>query len=180
MKHIIPFLLAVVIAGCAAPRPGPNGAAAAKPSLDNILASEADTLLGRFADLRQMPVAELARELEVARSAFLRQPSDTTRVRFALALAAAGRSGDSAKGIEILEPVVKNPDASLHALAVLLNSRFIDQRRLEVDLGAAQLKAETVQQKLDALQQKFDAAQQKLDALKTLEKDMSERREGKK
>lgn len=177
MKRIVPLLLAALAAACATARPPVEGAPA-KPALANILASEADTLLAWFAGLRQLPVAELARELEVARLAYQRQPSDTTRVRYALALAAAGRSGDATRALEILEPLVKNPAAPLHALAVLLSSRFIDQRRLEADLGAAQLKAETVQQKLDTLQQKFDAAQQKLDALKTLEKNMSERREG--
>lgn len=179
MKRIVPLILAALAAACATARP-PAAGAPSKPALANILSSEADTQLAWFAGLRQVSVGELARELEVARLAFQRQPGDVTRVRYALALTAAGRSGDAAKALEILEPLVKAPAAPLHALAVLLSSHFADQRRLEADLGAAQLKAETVQQKLDTLQQKFDAAQQKLDALKTLEKNMSERREGNK
>lgn len=180
MKRIALIIVVAALAACATPRPGAGGTPV-RPRLGDILGpSDSDSVLAWYSGIKQLPATELARELEVARTAFQRQPGDVTRVRYALALAAVGRGVDTGKAQELLDPLVKDRSASLHGLAVLLNSHFAEQRRYDTDLGVAQLKAESVQQKLDSLQQKFDAAQQKLDALKTLEKNMSERREGSK
>lgn len=120
--------------------------------------SEVEALVGEFQRLRRLAPAEVVREQDVARIAFAQARSDNARVRYAMTLALPGSSPyDDSRALEVLEPLVRNPAATLHNLAVLLASYIQEQRRL----GA-----------------QVQALQQKLDALKVLERSLSERGEG--
>ena len=131
--------------------------------------SEVDVLLTDFERLRRLSAAELAREQEAARVAFVQSRSDAARVRLAMTLAVPGHAGsEDVKALELLDPLVRNPGAGLHGLAFLLAAYIQEQRRL-----AGQLHG--LQQNVQGLQQNVQALQQKLDALRSLERTLTER-----
>ena len=152
------------------PPPGPEPVAppvAPQPSR----ASQVETLIAEYVRLRRLPGAELVREQEDARREFNQTRSDSARVRLAMALGVPGSAaGDEARALELLDPLVKTPGASLHGLAFLLSSYLHDQRRL-----AAQVNG--LQQNVQGLQQNVQGLQQKLDAIKSLERSLSGRGE---
>ncbi|HXF68097.1 MAG TPA: hypothetical protein VNK67_15550 [Burkholderiales bacterium] len=119
-------------------------------------ATNAESLLLYFAHLKKLAVADLAKEHESARQAYGRARTDFNRVRYAMVLALPGTAfSDAARAIEVLEPVAKNANGQLHALALMLASQLQEQRRIEA--GA-------------------QALQQKLDALRSLERTLIERK----
>jgi hypothetical protein len=175
-----------VLCGCAvlqepASEPAPDGSPVVKhPPLKRERAalpepSPAETLLGEFERLRRLSAPDLAREQDAARQAYLQTRSDAARVQLAMALTAPG--GPSGEAVELLEPLVKNPAASLHALAFLLSVHIQEQRRLVTQLQGLQQNNQGLQQNVQALQQNVQGLQQKLDALRTLERSLSERGE---
>ena len=134
-------------------------------------ASQVETLIAEYARLRRLPVAELVREQEDARREFNQTRSDSARVRLAMALGVPGSgASDEARALELLDPLVKTPGASLHALAFLLSSYLQDQRRLTAQVNG-------LQQNVQGLQQNVQGLQQKLDAIKSLERSLSGRGE---
>jgi hypothetical protein len=143
-------------------------------------------LIADFQRLRKLPASELSREQEAARLAFAQSRSDRSRVRLAMTLSVPGSAAnDEIRALELLEPVAKNPASDLQPLAALLGSYIVEQRRLLAQLQGLQQNVNTLQQNLQASQQNVQtlqgnvqALQQKLDALKTLERTLTERRQG--
>jgi hypothetical protein len=139
-------------------------------------ASETETLISEFARMRRLSGAELAREQEAARNAFNQTRSDSARVRLAMTLAIHGSPGsDDAQALALLDPLVKTPGASLHALAFLLAAHIQDQRRLTAQVSGLQQNVQGLQQNVQGLQQNVQGLQQKLDAIKSLERSLSGR-----
>jgi hypothetical protein len=146
------------------PTPAPEPIPAARTS-------EVETLIADFQRLRRLPAAELAREQETARQVFSQARTDASRVRLAMAMAVPGSPpGEDVRALELLDPLVKNPGASLHGLAFMIATYIQDQRRLASQLQSSQ-------QNVHALQQNLQALQQKLDALMSLERSLTERGE---
>jgi hypothetical protein len=175
-----------VLSGCAvlqepASEPAPDGSPVVKrPPLKAERAvlpepSSAETLLGEFERLRRLSALDLSREQDAARQAYLQTRSDAARVQLAMALTAPG--APSGEAVELLEPLVKNPAAPLHALAFLLSAYIQEQRRLVAQLQGLQQNNQGLQQNVQTLQQNVQGLQQKLDALRTLERSLSERGE---
>jgi hypothetical protein len=190
------FAAAVLLAGCAAveetppveavaetpqvaivkPAPPEKAAAPAPPAdvappkvTESPRASEVETLIAEFARMRRLSGAELAREQEAARNAFNQTRSDSARVRLAMTLAISGVPGsDDAQALALLDPLVKTPGASLHALASMLAAHIQDHRRLTAQVSG-------LQQNVQGLQQNVQGLQQKLDAIKSLERSLSGR-----
>ena len=139
-------------------------------------ANEVEVLLADFERMRRMTGSELARELDAARLAFSQTRSDASRVRLAM-LATMQGPGEETRALELLDPLVKTPGATLHGLAFLLSSYIQEQRRLAVAAQGLQQNLQGLQQSNQTLQQNVHALQQKLDALRTLERALSERGE---
>lgn len=134
-------------------------------------ASQVETLIAEFARLRRVQGVELVREQEDARREFNQTRSDSARIRLAMALAIpGGGTNDEVRALELLDPLVKTPGASLHALAFLMSSHIQDQRRLMAQVNG-------LQQNVQGLQQNVQGLQQKLDAIKSLERSLSGRGE---
>lgn len=160
----------VAIAPTVIPTPAPVVAPPATPQIPR--STDVEALLAEFERLRRLPVAELAREQEVARQAFNQSRSDIARVRAAITLAVPGNAGnDDLRALELLDPLVRSPNASLHGLAFLMAAYIQEQRRLATQVQG-------LQQNAQGLQQNVQALQQKLDALRTLERSLSEREAG--
>ena len=116
--------------------------------------SQNDNLLGYFAYLRKLPGPDLAREHDTVRQSYTAARSDYARVRYAMVITVPGTAFyDDARALEALDPLLKNQNAELHNLALLINTQIQEQR-------------------------KGLALQQKLDALRSLDKDMLERETG--
>jgi FtsZ-binding cell division protein ZapB len=150
------------------------------PAVVDMRSSEVEVLLADFARMRRMAAPELARELEAARLAFSQTRSDASRVRLAMIATIPGAgagAGDEARAIELLDPLVKSPAATLHGLAVLLSAYIQEQRRLAALAQGLQQNVQGLQQSNQTLQQNVHALQQKLDALRTLERALTERGE---
>ena len=139
-------------------------------------ASEVDVLLADFERMRRMSPPELARESDAAKLAFSQTRSDASRVRLAMTATLQG-PGEETRAIELLDPLVKTPGATLHGLAFLLNAYIQEQRRLAVLAQGLQQNVQGLQSSNQTLQQNVHALQQKLDALRTLERALSERGE---
>jgi len=118
--------------------------------------SDADKLLAYFEQVRKLPAADLGREHETARQAYLSARSDFSRVRLAMLYSMPGTPvSDEPRALELLDPVTKNPGAELHRLAVLLAANLQERKRLDANA---------------------QGLQQKLDALRSLERSMIERK----
>ncbi len=108
-------------------------------------ASDADSLLLYYQHVRKLPGPALAREHDSARQAFARLRSDFNRVRFAMVLALPNTAfNDEGRALELLDPVSNNPNSLLNGLAYLLGAHLQERRRLDAS-------AQGLQQKLDAL-----------------------------
>jgi FtsZ-binding cell division protein ZapB len=158
--------------------PASSQAEKTAPALGETRSSEVDVLLSDFERMRRMAAADLQREHEAVRLAFSQTRSDASRVRLAMLATIPGAgAGDEARAIELLEPLVKTPAATLHGLAFLLSALIQEQRRLAASAQGMQQNVQGLQQSNQTLQQNVHALQQKLDALRTLERALSERGE---
>jgi hypothetical protein len=141
VKRALPLLAVLLLAACQAPPQQP--AAAQRPR--QTANGEVAEALAHFARLRRLPAAELQREQEAARRGLLKAQDDATRMRLALALALPGAgAADTVRAIDALDPLTRNPESPLHALALLLSVQLQEQRRSEAQAAA-------LQHKLDAL-----------------------------
>lgn len=118
--------------------------------------SELDDLLAYFQQVRRMPAAELSREHDAVRQAFLYSRTDFDRLRLALLLSLPGTPvSDENRALELLDPVARNAGARFSGLAALLAANLQERKRLDASAHGLQ---------------------QKLDALMTLERNMIERK----
>jgi hypothetical protein len=118
-------------------------------------ASDVDSLVMYHEHIRKLPAAELAREHEAARQTYNRDRSAFNRVRLAMMLSLPNTPfNDDGRAIDLLDPVVRDANGKLHALALMLTSHLQEQRRLSASLHGLQ---------------------QKLDALRSLERSLIER-----
>jgi hypothetical protein len=107
--------------------------------------SEVNDLLAYFQYVRKLSSAELGREHDTVRQAFLYSRTDFDRMRLALLLSLPGTSvSDEQRALELLEPVTRNPGSRFAALAALVASNLHERKRLDAS-------AQGLQQKLDAL-----------------------------
>ena len=140
--------------------------------------SEVEVLLADFERMRRMSPTDLAREHEAARLAFTQTRSDASRIRLAMLSTLPGApAGEEGRALDLLEPLVKTPGATLHGLAFLLAAYIGEQRRLSAAAQGLQQNVQGLQASNQTLQQNVHALQQKLDALRTLERALSERGE---
>jgi hypothetical protein len=171
-------LLALVLAGCEvlrgiepSPEPGVEPVGTPAP-VEDLRQRDVERLLDYFARARKMPVGELGRENESVRQAYARAPTDLNRMRLAMLLSLPNAAfNDEARALELLDPLVKNPQSPLHALAFLMSTYIQEQKRLTASLQAHQ-------QNIQGLQQNLQGLQNKLDALRSLERSLIEREQG--
>lgn len=141
-------------------------------------AMELDGLFAEFERLRRLPPADIAREHDVARQAFLVSRTDASRIRLAIvASLPGGQWAEEQRALDLLDPIVRNPSAPLHGFAFLLSAFIQEQKRLASLVQGLQQNVQGLQQNNQALQQNVHGLQQKLDALRTLERSLSERGE---
>jgi len=138
-----------LLAGCGLvpveqPEPEPVASAPA-PIVSPRRASDVETLVAYYLQVRRLAPVEFGREHEAARQALLASRSDYNRVRFALLLSQPGTAfQDETRALELLEPVARNAGSQLAGLAALLSANLQERRRLDAS-------AQGLQQKLDAL-----------------------------
>lgn len=146
-RHALLLALGFALAGCGS-WPAADIADDATPApVTELQGAESDprTVLAYHARARRLAGAELAREQEAARRAYLKSRSDGGRMRYALVLAVPGASAaDEAKALEAMEPVTRNAASPMHGLALLATGLLQERRRLDAQ-------AQGLQQKLDAL-----------------------------
>ena len=107
--------------------------------------SEVDDLLAYFQYVRKLSAAELGREHDTVRQAFLYSRTDFDRMRLAVLLSLPATAvTDEQRALELLDPVAKNPASKLAPLALLIASNLHERKRLDAS-------AQGLQQKLDAL-----------------------------
>lgn len=118
-------------------------------------ASDVDSLVMYYEHIRKLPAGELGREHETARQAYNRDRNAFNRVRLAMMLSLPNAPfNDDGRAIDLLDPVVRDENGKLHALALMLTSHLQEQRRLNASVHGLQ---------------------QKLDALRSLERSLIER-----
>jgi hypothetical protein len=158
MRRLIRFVSIVLIVlagtGCSVLR-GPD--AGPEPKVRTGVArpaSDVAYLLVYFEYVHKLPAADLAKEYDAVRLLSANSHADIMRVRYAMLLSVPGTPfNDDTRAVEMLEPLLKNAEGSLHTLAYLLSAQIQEQRRGQ-------------------------GLQQKLEALKALEKNLIERDPG--
>lgn len=157
VRWVLIGAMALALAGCALLR-GPEAEVSPAPSEVESArepGTELERLLDYFQRIRRLATPELGRENDSARVAFTRSRADFDRLRLAMVLSLPNTAfNDDARSLDLLEPVVKNQNAPLHGLALLMSVFVQEQRRLG---------------------QSAQAVQQKLDALKSMERSLIER-----
>jgi len=119
-------------------------------------ATDTESLLLYFQHVRKLSGAELSREYDAARQTHGRSRSDFNRIRLAMVLSLPNTAfNDDGRALELLEPVVKNPGGQLSGLAYVLSNQLQERKRLDANA---------------------QGLQQKLDALRSLERNMIERK----
>ena len=107
--------------------------------------SETENLISYFAHLRKLHGSELAREHDAARQAYGRARSEYNGMRLAIVVAVPNTPfTDDPRALDLLDPIARNADSRLSALAALLVAQIQERRRLDAN-------AQALQQKLDAL-----------------------------
>jgi hypothetical protein len=167
-------LLVAMLAGCAilqppAPEPPPEPEppaveTPAPPAAEPVIRaprSEVELLVEYFQRLRTLPAHELAREQERARGAFARSGSDYDRVRLAMTLALPNAAADEARALELLEPVARNRNSALNALAYMVSAFVQEQRRLGANVQGMQRKLEQLRSLERALIEREQAGQRR-------------------
>jgi hypothetical protein len=145
MKMLAAGLMLLLLAGCGALRGIDAGEDPA--AVTDLRGDGTDTgaALAYYARARKLSGAELAREQETARRAYVKSRSDVNRMRYALVLAVPGATAaDETRALEAMEPLTRNAASQLHGLALLVTAFLQEQRRLDVQ-------AQGLQQKLDAM-----------------------------
>jgi hypothetical protein len=152
---------AVLFAGCELLLPlieepkEPKEPAPVAPADDPQPASEVDTLVLYSQHIRKLSAGDLGREYDNVRQAYNRDRNASNRVKLALVISVPNTSFyDDGRAIDLLDPVVREPNGQLQALALMLSSHLQEQRRLNASV---------------------QGLQQKLDALKSLERSLIER-----
>lgn len=136
------------------PRRADRPAAVVRPGTP--VQSDVESLLAYHQQLKSLSGAELGREHENARQAYVRSRTEFNRVRFAMTLSLPNTAfSDDGRALELLEPVSRNFNGQLHGLATLLVTHLQERKRLDASV---------------------QGLQQKLDALKSLERSMIERK----
>jgi hypothetical protein len=118
-------------------------------------ASDVDSLVQYSQHIRKLSAGDLGREYDTVRQAYNRERNAVNRVRLAMVLTVPNTSFyDESRAIDLLEPVARDANGQLQALAFMLSSHLQEQKRLNAHV---------------------QGLQQKLDALKSLERSLIER-----
>ena len=134
--------------------------------------------------LRALDEAALAAEAARQKQAGLREPSDVTRLKLAMALILNAQS-DESEILVLVEPLARGSrvnDPDLRAMAGFLHAMAIERRRLKDSTTAANARSrddrralEAQKQRADQMQERMVQLQEKLDALSNLEKSLTNR-----
>lgn len=110
-----------------------------------------ESLLMYFEYVRKLQSSELAREHDAVRQLYAASRTDFNRVRYAMLLSIPGTAFyDDVRALDALDPLLRNQNAALRGLAVIVSAQIRDQRRAQ-------------------------GLQQKLEGLRLLEKNLLER-----
>ena len=166
--------LLVLLAGCAALRPGADEAL----QVSEIVA-------GAVGAARATP-EEQRRQLNHAQQMFVAVQDDMNRVRFAALLAMLPAPlRDEARAAALLEPLAAHrPETPLVQFAGLLAAGTAERQKLTRDLRATEKREEDLTRDLRATEKREEAAEerantlrQQVDALKSIERGILEREE---
>lgn len=191
MQKILLPVLPVLLAACALePRrvePPPATRIVVQPAAP----SETDQLLAYAAKIRKLASSDLGIEREQTRTAFQRDKTDASRVKYALVLAAASaNAADDTDLTAALDPVISTTasntaadSAELRALAQVLHGMASERRKLREQLRESQARLnlskrdEVREGEARALRAKVDELERKLDALKSIDRSVNRRTE---
>ncbi len=149
----------------------PREAAPAKPILEPS-DNAARHVLAYHDRVRQMSAAELPQELNRLNAA---PGGPATILETALALGQTRNNGDLAKGLSLLESLLRIQSPELqpwHPIARLLATRFAEQRRLEEQIERLNLQLRDNQRESS---RKLEQINEKLEALKAIERSLTVR-----
>ena len=173
-SRLVPWVLIVsALAGCGALRSIETAGTEPWVNPDTLRpASDSESLLLYFQHIKKLSGTELGKEHDNARQAYTKTHSEFNRVRLAMVLCLPNTSfSDDSRALELLDPMVKNHQASLYSLAFLLSTYIQERKKLDGSVYR-------LQQNVQGLQQNVQGLQQKLDALRLLERSLVEREQG--
>lgn len=170
MRHVAVAMAAALAAGCAmVDRVAPTSEAAPPVAAASASRSSAEEMVAFLARIRVMSDSALAAEAARAR----RESGDVAKVKAAMALSLA--QAEEADILALVDPVVKNSDRDVRAMASFLHAIATERRRLKESAAAAGAKLRDERRAAEVHRQRADTLQQKLDALTELEKSLSDR-----
>jgi hypothetical protein len=190
-QRILLLVLPVLLAACALEPKRAESPTTTRIIVQPATPSETDQLLAYAARIRKLSVAELGNEREQARSAFQRDKTDVSRVKYALLLAAAPASSSTDDDLaSALDPILTatasntaTDSTELRTLAQVLHGMVSERRRLREQLRESQARLnlskrdEVREGEARALRAKVDELEKRLDALKSIDRSVSRRTE---
>ncbi len=154
---------------------------------------QGDQLLAYAGRLRKLDSREAASEREQVRIAYVRDRTEFSRVKYALALSLVSSPAEEIELIALLDPLAGAPASSVSAngaesselrtLAQVLHTMAVERRKLREQLRESQAKVslarreETRESEARALRAKVDELEKKLDALKSIDRSVNRRTE---
>jgi len=179
MRNLVFALSLCLLASCSIlDKPAPNA-----PTPAPVSSAPSSELLAYLAKLKSLDEAALGAEAARPRRLVSVEPSDLSRLKYAMALTLAPQS-EEGDILAVVDPLVRKPraDPEVRAMASFLQGIATERRRLKESAAAAGAKLrderrarDTEKQRADAMQERAASLQQKLDALTDLEKSLSDR-----
>ncbi|MEO8100923.1 MAG: hypothetical protein ABI790_00250 [Betaproteobacteria bacterium] len=199
MKNLIALFFSIMLAACALDPKRIDAPPETRILVQPATPSPSDQLLSHLADLRKLETREIAAERDNARSQFLRDRSDVSRIRYALLWAMGpfapgtpvhSAAQDDADLIGLVEPLIADgtggkPSAGpeIRALAMLLHNVVNERRKVREQLRDTQARLALARKddvrdaEARALRTRVEELEAKLNALKSIDRSVNRRAE---
>ncbi|MGE5617269.1 MAG: hypothetical protein ACM3X5_10165, partial [Bacillota bacterium] len=179
-RRLVIALAIVLLSGCSfLDRVAPPST----PVLPATPSTSGNELMAYLEKLKSLDEPALGAEAARQRRMASLEPSDLSRLKYAMALTLAPQS-EEGDILAVVDPLLRKSgaDPEVRAMARFLQGIAIERRRLKESAAAAGAKLrderrarDTEKQRADAMQERAASLQQKLDALTDLEKSLSDR-----
>ena len=176
-------LLCLSASGCAEQNHRPNPVVVSDgKAIDNSV-RDITTLMNYSQKIRTLNPEELTSEFNAMSQNFAKKKSDLNRIRMATLLSFPyGTFRDDAAALNLLDEYLASNGAEdksvLKNYAKVLFANIVEQKKQDERIQKLLQKVKDEQKRADTLQQKNDELQQKLNAIKSIEKNMIERDNG--
>ena len=176
-------LVCLSASGCAEQNHRPNPVIVPETKAVDTSARDITILMNYAQKIRTLNAEELTSEFSAMSQNFAKKKSDLNRIRLAILYSSPyGTFRDDTAALNLLDEYLASNNAEdksmLKNYAKSLFANIVEQKKQDERIQKLLQKVKDEQKRADTLQQKNDELQQKLNAIKSIEKNMIERDNG--